>query len=71
MSRGADVFPYLLSGTGGESAERTRHAVAVMQRLFLDAGVDNARYRHRLSDHHQSRPRMIGGPISAVSRIGT
>lgn len=38
VSAGTDVFPYLLSGKGGESKEeRTGRAVAVMQRLFLDA----------------------------------
>lgn len=38
LSAGTDVFPYLLSGKGGEAKEeRTGRAVSVMQRLFLDA----------------------------------
>ncbi|MQY20342.1 TetR/AcrR family transcriptional regulator [Nocardia macrotermitis] len=43
LSAGTDVFPHLLSGKGGEAKqERTGRAVAVMQRLFLDAAGAHA-----------------------------
>ena len=75
LSSGADVFPHLLSGKGGEAKqERTGRAVAVMQRLFLDAAgrhVGQVRRADPVTALTTVFRVVLGGCIHRMLTVGT